>query len=49
MEASRPGFPFETIDEHPIAYDGYHQAQSQAHGERRPRRSMPSSAEAPYS
>jgi hypothetical protein len=49
MEAPRPGFPFETIDEHPIVYDGYHQAQPQGHGERRPRRSMPASAERPYS
>jgi hypothetical protein len=49
MEAPRPGFPFETIDEHPILYDGHHEAQGHVQAERRPRRSMPPSAERPYS
>lgn len=46
MEASRPGLPFETIDEHPVHYDG--QVQAQYQGQRRPRRSMPATAERPY-
>jgi hypothetical protein len=44
MEGPRHGFPFETIDEHPV-YEGHHQGQ----GHRRPRRSMPTTAERPYS